>query len=132
MLNKFYLMNMNNKQVILCEDDYYRCQYCKKVILQAELQEFGDYKYHLDCPVCPGCAFDETMTTDTTNYFEYQGKLYCQYHYSLIKGVNCVGCGQALLDNNDETLEKWHTECYMIYKYWQVTLKPHKMDHHSK
>ncbi|KAG0744828.1 hypothetical protein G6F61_006044 [Rhizopus arrhizus] len=124
-------MNMNNKHVILCEDDYYRCQYCKKTILQAELQEFGDYKYHLDCPVCPGCAFDETMTTDTTNYFEYQGKLYCQYHYSLIKGVNCDGCGQALLDNNDETLEKWHTECYMIYKYWQVTLKPHKMDHHN-
>ncbi|CAO3673102.1 unnamed protein product [Rhizopus stolonifer] len=118
-LEKFYLTN----EMILCENDYYRCRQCKQSILNHdELQEFGDYKYHTDCLVCPGCTITPTTTTNIrSDYFDYNGRLYCEYHYSLIKGVECIGCGQAVFDHQEEE-DRWHTECSMIHKYWQISL----------
>ncbi|CAO3698846.1 unnamed protein product [Rhizopus microsporus] len=68
---------------------------------------------------CPGCTMTSYHHQKEKKYFEYNGKPYCQYHYSLIKGVDCIGCGQAIFESSQE---RWHTECYLIYKHWQITL----------
>ncbi|KAI9277455.1 hypothetical protein BY458DRAFT_106720 [Sporodiniella umbellata] len=123
-LDKFYLTN----DMILCEKDYYRCRQCQQRITEeSQLQEFGDYKYHAECLICPGCTIIPTpLNIPQPNYYDYNGRLYCQYHYSLIKGVECIGCGQAVFqqENHPEIEDIWHTECFMIYKYWQISLPP--------
>ncbi|KAI8988400.1 hypothetical protein BDF20DRAFT_329630 [Mycotypha africana] len=60
----------------------------------------------------------------TKEIYDYDGRPYCRYHFSLIKGIECAGCGQTILHHNKgrEGGPKWHSECYMIQKYWHVRL----------
>lgn len=75
-------------------------------------------KYHLDhftCSVCP------TVFRQHDQYFERDGNVYCQYHYSVLFAAKCGGCQTAVLKNfvemnKEEVVEQWHPECYMIYK----------------
>lgn len=59
---------------------------------------------------------------DSLERFNYNNRPYCRYHYSLIKGTECTGCGQTVLFQHKETTDKWHTECFMLMKYYQVEL----------
>jgi hypothetical protein len=57
---------------------------------------------------------------DNLERFNYNNRPYCRYHYSLIKGTECNGCGQTVFPQQQQA--KWHSECYMLMKYYQVNL----------
>jgi hypothetical protein len=109
--------------MILCEKDYYqrhgfKCHQCQGYINDDNHALFGDYKYHPQCLQCPGCTIMKTMMVEpdeNEKRFDYNGRPYCLYHYSLIKGTECQGCGQAVLNKTQETA-KWHQECHLIQK----------------
>ena len=75
-------------------------------------------KYHLDhftCSVCP------VVFRQHDQYFERDGNVYCQTHYSILFANNCGGCETAVLRNfvemnKEGVIEQWHPECYMVYK----------------
>ncbi|KAI8346377.1 hypothetical protein EDC96DRAFT_521501 [Choanephora cucurbitarum] len=133
-LDKFYLLDIDvgeaiSSNIILCEKDYYqqsqfKCHQCNGQISNDHFQMIGSHKYHQQCLFCPGCTIENNNTCKTDEErFDYNGRPYCRYHYSLIKGTECVGCGQAVLDQSKiQDQVKWHTECYMIKKYYQVDL----------
>ncbi|KAG0174295.1 hypothetical protein DFQ30_005069 [Apophysomyces sp. BC1015] len=57
--------------------------------------------------------------------YEYDKRPYCRYHYSLLRGTDCAGCRQAILQQfveQNEHNQKWHPECYIIQKYWNICL----------
>lgn len=121
---------MDDSQTILCEQDYYqqsnfKCHQCNQAITKDNYEVIGAYKYHGHCLHCPGCTIVKNLPPSTTTddnpeesseRFDYNGRPYCRYHYSLIKGTECVGCGQAVLCQYMENNGKWHPECYMIMK----------------
>ncbi|GAN06883.1 hypothetical protein MAM1_0140d06373 [Mucor ambiguus] len=83
-----------------------------------------DYKYHKECLRCPGCTISSSSDMShhpSQQLYRYNDRPYCRYHYSLIKGTECIGCGQTVFEQND-TLENWHTECYMLKRYYHVEL----------
>lgn len=135
---------MNDSSVILCEKDYFeisgfKCHQCNESITKNNYEVIGDYKYHRHCLHCPGCtivknvpcSIDEVQQKqdeeeeESFERYDYNGRPYCRYHYSLIKGTECIGCGQAVLHQYMELPNsngKWHPECCMIMKYWHVEL----------
>lgn len=68
----------------------------------------------------------EQYEEKSNNTFTYDGKSYCQYHYSLLRGTACIGCGQAVLDkpveDDAEQGRLWHYECFKIYKVNTIPL----------
>ncbi|CAO3617168.1 unnamed protein product [Mucor hiemalis] len=132
---------IEKNDVILCEKDYYehshlKCHQCNQHITQNNYQTIGSYKYHKQCLHCPGCTImknlpvpgtskNEDEDDNTLERYDYNNRPYCRYHFSLIKGTECVGCGQAVLQEYLEPTSnngKWHQECYMIKKYWHILL----------
>ncbi|KAI7901553.1 uncharacterized protein BX663DRAFT_96972 [Cokeromyces recurvatus] len=133
-IEKFYLLELDNNlihhqhNIILCEKDYYKhsrfkCRQCHEDIKNDNFQVIGTYRYHQHCLHCPGCTVLKTLPIHVKTgreelpikeYFDYNGRPYCRYHYSLIKGTECFGCGQAILQS--ELNQKWHLECYKIKK----------------
>lgn len=115
MLDKFYIL----LDSVLCERDYYsraqfQCQQCNEQITNDHFELIGKNKYHKYCLHCPDCI---QQPEEDLERFEYDGKPYCRFHYSLLKGTCCVGCGQAILYQYKSKNElKWHPECYMIKK----------------
>lgn len=120
--------------VILCERDYFdynstrfKCHQCNQSIATNEYQIVGIYKYHNHCLHCPGCTITQNNFIDgeqdhSIEKYDYNNRPYCRYHYSLIKGTECIGCGQAVLSTNNHTTSnggKWHQECFMIMKVKQ-------------
>ncbi|KAI9323802.1 hypothetical protein BX666DRAFT_2108646 [Dichotomocladium elegans] len=81
-----------------------------------------------------GSTLNEPLV-DSRPEYKYDNKSYCRYHYSLLRGTGCTGCGQAILsqpvDDKTEPGKHWHHECFMIYKYWQVKLADPLVDHHG-
>lgn len=56
----------------------------------------------------------------TTSWVHHDGRSYCRYHYSLLRGTECAGCNQAIMlqpiDDIQQDGKRWHHECYMIQK----------------
>ncbi|KAI9098080.1 hypothetical protein DFS34DRAFT_97332 [Phlyctochytrium arcticum] len=113
---------------VFCEKDYFRrldllCAKCGGALRGAHINALNK-KYHLEhftCSVCP------TVFRQHDSYYEQDGNVYCQLHYSQLFAAKCGGCKTAVLRSFVETTkaertEKWHPECYMIYKLWNVTL----------
>ncbi|KAJ3036137.1 hypothetical protein HDV00_003049 [Rhizophlyctis rosea] len=128
----FPLKNGDNVPQIYCEKDYFRrldllCAKCGGALRGPHINALNK-KYHLEhftCSVCP------TVFRQHDSYYERDGQVYCQYHYSILYAAKCGGCQTAVLKNfvefNKENLvEQWHPECYMIYKashpLWNVKL----------
>lgn len=127
---------IEKNDVILCEKDYYehsrlKCHQCNQLITQNNFQTIGIYKYHKQCLHCPGCTImknlpvsgtvinEDEEDAETIERYDYNNRPYCRYHFSLIKGTECAGCGQAVLQEYLEPTSnngKWHQECYMIKK----------------
>ncbi|KAI8988744.1 hypothetical protein BDB01DRAFT_566660 [Pilobolus umbonatus] len=151
-LKKFYVLQFDDnvsttsndslKDIILCENDYYyqcnyKCHQCHQSITNDHYRTINEYKYHMNCISCLGCSIVQNFGSTTslpcqphhsnTDYHGYNDRIYCRYHYSLIRGTECIGCNQTILDQHSELNNdrggKWHPECYMIEKYWQVQLK---------
>ncbi|KAF7728777.1 hypothetical protein EC973_005615 [Apophysomyces ossiformis] len=121
--DKFYTLEANEskdkrkRRRVVCEEHYYAnlgniCQRCKG-------------KCHRQCFKCPGCVISK-MEEDGENEacYEFNGRTYCRYHFSMLRGNQCGGCGHAILkqfvEHQDSAKKKWHPECYMIFKYWNV------------
>ncbi|KAJ3023246.1 hypothetical protein HKX48_003850 [Thoreauomyces humboldtii] len=126
----FPLPGPDGQKHFFCEKDYFRrldllCAKCGGALRGAHIDALGK-KYHLEhftCTVCP------TVFRQHDSYYEQEGHVYCQLHYSFLFAAKCGGCKTAVLKSFVETnkgawTEKWHPECYMIYKLWNVTLSP--------
>ncbi|KAI0244308.1 Rho-type GTPase activating protein Rga1 [Massospora cicadina] len=112
----------------LCEKDYYRrlhhvCHTCKKFIQGPFITACGK-KYHVDHFTCTECR---TVFGKNDSYYEHDGRVLCHYHYSLIAAAKCTGCSVPIISKFVESKknnlnERWHPECYMINKFWNVKL----------
>lgn len=116
-------------KVILCERDYFRrldllCAKCGQALRGAHINALNK-KYHLEHFTCSVCS---TVFRQHDSYYEREGQVYCQQHYSLLFAAKCGGCHTAVLKNFVEMttkvskIEQWHPECYMIFKLWNVRI----------
>lgn len=112
--------------MILCEKHYISrtrliCLKCNKPI--TTISNNSNTQYHPQCIQCPSCT-----TSNSTYQYEFKGTNYCRLHYSQIAQTHCSGCDQAILKNyvehQDFPKQIWHPECYMIYKFWSIKLRP--------
>jgi hypothetical protein len=115
-------------QYPLCETDYFRrldllCYECKGALRGSYITAL-DRKYHIEhftCSVCP------TVFGAQDSYYEHGSKVYCHYHYSTQFAQRCNGCQTAILklfveNSRNGANQRWHPECYMIHKFWNVRL----------
>ncbi|KAG0177687.1 hypothetical protein DFQ29_004521 [Apophysomyces sp. BC1021] len=123
--DKFYTLDISEsndtkkRKRVVCEQHYYAklgliCQQC-------------DGKCYHQCFKCPGCMISKMKEEEENEAcYEFNGRMYCRYHFSMLRGNQCGGCGQAILkqfvEHQDQPKKKWHPECYMIFKYWNVRL----------
>ncbi|OLY83677.1 Rho-type GTPase-activating protein 1 [Smittium mucronatum] len=77
---------------------------------------------HFTCSVCP------TEFGPDGTYYEHENKAYCLFHYTYLVSSKCSGCQQPIMklylqiySRGEE--ERWHPECYMIYKFWNVRIR---------
>lgn len=122
--------------IISCQQDYYqhvqfKCHSCHGHILNDDFCVIDQFKYHKQCLKCPGCTISDIshqqQQQQSPQLYNYNDRPYCRYHYSLIKGTECFGCGQTIFDQNEEALENWHTECYLMKKNYHVQLADLKL-----
>lgn len=114
--------------VPLCEYDYFRridliCYTCKKAIRGSYITALGR-KYHPEHFYCEICH----KVFESDNYYAYDGKIYCHYHYSKLHAYHCESCGCAILKQYVEIFrggkqQQWHPECFMVHKFWNVDIK---------
>ncbi|RKO97794.1 hypothetical protein CAUPRSCDRAFT_10557 [Caulochytrium protostelioides] len=117
---------------IFCEKDYFRrldllCAQCGGALRGPHINALGK-KWHLEHFTCSICT---TLFQQNDSYYEREGRVYCQYHYSVLFATRCGGCETAVLKNfvemkrregHEGTVAQWHPECYMIYKLWNVRI----------
>ncbi|KAI9484416.1 hypothetical protein BDB00DRAFT_878897 [Zychaea mexicana] len=128
--SKFYALETKNEHVqralILCEYHYYAhlgliCRHCDQPI-QGPVS--NDLRFHPQCLQCPDCVRLGKELGEPC--FEYDGQAYCRYHFSMLRKTHCAGCDQAILkqfvEHHHYPGKKWHPECYMIQKFWNIRL----------
>ncbi|KAI9349586.1 hypothetical protein BDR26DRAFT_930532 [Obelidium mucronatum] len=111
---------------LYCEKHYFAlhgllCDKCGFALRGPHINALGK-KFHLDhfgCHVCP------KVFRQHDSYYEREGKVYCQFHYSVLFATKCGGCQTAVLKKfvemkKEGVLYQWHPQCYMIYKLWHV------------
>lgn len=115
-------------QVPLCEYDYFKkldlmCFDCDTALRGPYITALGN-KYHLDHFKCYECkkVFDAEES-----YYEHENHVYCHYHYSLLFATKCEGCKSSIVKQFVELFkggknQQWHPECYMVFKFWNVTI----------
>ena len=142
--DKYYALDHDGiPRSIVCERHYYTqlnllCKQCGEPLLEGTpLETIGGHKYHEQCVRCPGCLLakkaqqkrnskimrshrKEYYFDDTKDSFPYDGRSYCRYHYSLLRGTQCQGCGQTVhsqpVSDRVDPEKRWHHECFMIHK----------------
>ncbi|KAI8144759.1 hypothetical protein BJV82DRAFT_58435 [Fennellomyces sp. T-0311] len=139
--SKFYALETKSdgvqRAMIVCEYHYYAhlgliCRHCDRPILGTV---HADLRFHPECLRCPDCSEEDQGDP----CFEFEGQAYCRYHFSLLRKTHCAGCDQAILkqfvEHHNYPSKKWHPECYMIQKFWNLRLAesylsedPTKMD----
>lgn len=128
-VSKFFPFKEDGVTKPLCETDYFRrldliCAKCGGALRGPHINALNK-KYHLDHFTCTVC---NVVFQPNASYYEYNGNIYCQNHYSALFAQKCGGCHTPVLrqlievNKNNETQEQWHPECYMIYKSWNVRL----------
>ncbi|KAH9164802.1 RhoGAP-domain-containing protein, partial [Lactarius sanguifluus] len=131
--SKFFpIGDPNEEQQQLCERDYFRrlnlsCAKCDGA-LRGSYITASNKKYHIEhftCALCP------TLFGPQDSYYEHDNEVYCHYHYSTRFSTKCAGCSTAILKqfveiNRNQRDECWHPECYMIHKFWNVKVAPHR------
>lgn len=113
----------NAQGLLLCEQDHYRrldllCHTCQKP-LKDQYIKARDLKFHLEHFTCSQCPL---VFQQNDSYYERDGQFYCPEHYGSLFAFACQGCTASVLSNYVESkmdggdVEKWHPNCYMIYK----------------
>lgn len=118
------------KKIPLCEEHFYKrrglvCCVCDDFLKGTHYTVFGR-KYdaeHFCCKIC-----SKKFDTDE-DFFNHENNIYCHYHFSKFFIDRCEGCEFAILKQYVEIFrggrnQKWHVECYMIHKCWNVTIAP--------
>ncbi|PVU89756.1 hypothetical protein BB559_002654 [Furculomyces boomerangus] len=115
---------------IFCKDHYYKkmgliCEKCKKPVDERYVTGLGK-KYHPQHFTCYVCTTE--FGPDGT-YYEHEGNAYCLYHYTFLVSSKCSGCAQPIMKlylqiYSQGLEERWHPECYMIHKFWNVKICP--------
>ncbi|KAI9248063.1 hypothetical protein BDA99DRAFT_252600 [Phascolomyces articulosus] len=112
--------------MIVCEYHYYAhlgliCRHCDEPILGPVNT---DLRFHPHCLQCPDCI--ATGKEQGEPCFEQEGQAYCRYHFSMLPKTHCAGCDQAILkqfvEHHQFLGKRWHPECYMIQKFWNIRL----------
>jgi len=128
-VSKFFPYKEDGITRPLCETDYFRrldliCAKCGGALRGPHINALNK-KYHLDHFTCTVC---NVVFQPNASYYEHNGNIYCQNHYSALFAQRCGGCHTPVLrqlievNKNTDTQEQWHPECYMIYKSWNVKL----------
>lgn len=112
----------------ICEKDYQirianTCQACNNYLEGSFITSNGK-KYHPEHFVCSKCKVSFGTNDE---YHENHGELLCPKHYSLSMAHKCSGCltsitGKFVENNKENKNQKWHPECYMIHKFWNIKL----------
>lgn len=72
---------------------------------------------------CAVCKKSSKKQQQSKEWYVHNNQAYCRYHYSLLHAPICPGCQQAVLSKGAATADpRWHHECYMIQKYWNIQL----------
>lgn len=123
-----HVVNGEKIQVPLCEYDYFKkldliCYNCNQALRGSYITAIG-HKYHLEHFTCVICS--KVFETDES-FYEHDKGIYCYYHYSKLFAKHCEGCNTPILKQFIELfrggrVQQWHPECYMCYKFWNVTI----------
>lgn len=121
--------NNTDKQVPLCQNDYFKrnnliCDVCKNLLKGTYYNAFGRLydEEHFSCKICKEtCSLQEC--------FNFEGNLYCKFHYLKLYSKKCKGCEYPITDQHFEfersgKIYRWHPECYGIHRYWHINLRP--------
>ena len=121
--------NNVDKQVPLCQNDYFKrnnliCDVCKNLLKGTYYNAFGRLydEEHFSCKICKEtCSLQEC--------FNFEGNLYCKFHYLKSYSKKCKGCEYPITDQHFEfersgKIYRWHPECYGIHRYWHIDLRP--------
>jgi len=128
-VSKFFPLKEDGVTRPLCETDYFRrldliCAKCGGALRGPHINALNK-KYHLEHFTCAVC---NVVFQPNASYYEHNGNIYCQNHYSALFAQRCGGCHTPVLrqlievNKNTDSQEQWHPECYMIYKSWNVKL----------
>jgi len=98
-----------------CKRDYRiltseNCATCGEQILDGEMMEGGDQKYHMKCFVC---AEDGKPIGDGDKYHDYNGKIYCDEHLKQTLSLTCTVCKKTI--DGEYTMmgdKKMHKSCH--------------------
>ncbi|GEQ72509.1 hypothetical protein JCM33374_g6196 [Metschnikowia sp. JCM 33374] len=115
-------------QVPLCEYDYFKklgliCFTCDSALRGPYITALGN-KYHLEHFKCHACG--KVFESDES-YYEHENSVYCHFHYSRLFATKCEGCHSSIVKQFVELfkggkVQQWHPECYMVYKFWNVSV----------
>lgn len=120
--------NGNAVQVPLCEYDYFKqldliCASCDSALRGPYITALGN-KFHLDHFKCSACG--KVFESDES-YYEHENNIYCHFHYSKLFATKCEGCQSSIVKQFVELFkggrnQQWHPECYMVFKFWNVSV----------
>lgn len=120
--------NGNVMQVPLCEYDYFKqldliCASCDSALRGPYITALGN-KFHLDHFKCSACG--KVFESDES-YYEHDNNIYCHFHYSKLFATKCEGCQSSIVKQFVELFkggrnQQWHPECYMVFKFWNVSM----------
>ncbi|KAI7872359.1 hypothetical protein BDF14DRAFT_1752598 [Spinellus fusiger] len=102
------------------------CAHCHRSVQYGHYEAVDGSVYHPACLQCVGCRMQPTdqRVPFEEEWYDYQGGLYCRYHYSLLRGTCCVGCHHTVLgrfvEHKEKVDQRWHSECYMLHKHWRI------------
>ncbi|ORY30696.1 RhoGAP-domain-containing protein, partial [Rhizoclosmatium globosum] len=115
-----------NPPKLYCEKHYFAlhgllCDKCGLALRGPHINAIGK-KFHLEHFGCNVCT---KVFRQHDSYYEREGKVYCQFHYSVLFASKCGGCQTAVLKKfvemkKEGVVYQWHPQCYMIYKLWNV------------
>ncbi|KAJ1559219.1 hypothetical protein HK405_011549, partial [Cladochytrium tenue] len=119
----FPLRRPDGGMEFLCEKDYYArldmlCARCGTPLRFPHVSLAGRH-FHLEHFGCTPCG---NGLNETELYYERDGDVYCQFHYSQLLANRCGGCRTAVLKkyvevaNKYNVVEQWHPECYTVDK----------------
>lgn len=128
--NRFFPLTVNSETVALCELDYFKkldliCHTCQKALRGPYITALNR-KYHVEHFTCHVC---HRVFESDENFYEHDDAVFCHYHYSKLYASHCEGCQSSILKQFVEVYrggrqQQWHPECYMVHKFWNVSITP--------
>eukprot|EP00118_Oscarella_pearsei_P008667 m.45952 g.45952 ORF g.45952 m.45952 type:complete len:533 (+) comp33647_c0_seq6:78-1676(+) len=97
-----------------CEKDFYelfapKCGACSKPIMSGFVSAINQ-QFHQECFVCWACK----QSFAGGNFFEFERKPYCEFHYHERRGSLCYGCQKPILGRCITAMQrKFHPEHFV-------------------